>query len=142
MPYKSGLTRREMIDQLVESHYIEYRTLQEFEEKSDEEISELYFKYVASDSGNYDVPEAVCPFCQFVEYSEKDLASYLERVYCVPRESVFDRVKQVNPRREKLYDIEYIAHVCTKYNLEPARIVAGWKDRFNSYRSLKNFLRK
>lgn len=87
------------------------------------------------------VPECMCPICQFIEYSQSDMAKYLEMKYGVPRDEVFAEVKKFNRRRKKLYDIEYIAHVCKLYNLNPSEIVAGWKSEFKSYREFakKNF---
>jgi hypothetical protein len=82
----------------------------------------------------------MCPICQFIEYSEYDLSAYLLKEYGIPREEVFAEVKKLNKRRRKLYENEYITHVCQKFNLNPAEIVSGWKERFNTYSGFKKWL--
>ena len=99
------------------------------------------FNDFCSEGGYYDVPECVCPICQFIEYSEYDLSTYLLKEYGVSRDEVFAEVKKLNKRRRKLYENEYITHVCQKFNLNPAEIVAGWKERFNTYSAFKQWLR-
>lgn len=100
------------------------------------------FENFCSDGGYYDVPECVCPICQFIEYSEYDLSAYLLKEYGISRDEVFAEVKQLNKRRKKLYENEYITYVCKKFNLNPAEIVASWKEKFGSYNEFKHWLRK
>ncbi|MCM1223938.1 MAG: hypothetical protein NC548_56745 [Lachnospiraceae bacterium] len=92
------------------------------------------------DDLRYNMPEAFCPICQFIEYSEYDLARYLEKVYGVSRDEVFAVVKQANKRRRKLYENEYITFVCQKFSLNPAEIVASWKEKFGTYANFVAFL--
>lgn len=99
------------------------------------------FHDFCSEGGHYDVPECMCPICQFIEYSEYDLSAYLLKEYGVSRDEVFAEVKKLNKRRRKLYENEYITHVCQKFNLNPAEIVVGWKERFNTYSEFKRWLR-
>ena len=101
---------------------------------------DILFEKFCSDSGHYEIPEQFCPICQFIEYSENDLSAYLLKEYNVPRETVFAEVKALNKRRRKLYENEYITYVCQKFNLNPAEIVATWKDRFGTYRSFMDWL--
>jgi hypothetical protein len=91
---------------------------------------------------SYGIPEECCPICQFIEYSNKDLAKYLEREYKVSRDEVFAKVKQLNKRRKKLYDSEYVTEVCSRFHLNPAEIVAGLKDRFGTYSRFYDFIHK
>lgn len=108
----------------------------------DAEMSEdTLYNDVFTDGGCYDVPEMVCPICQFIEYSEQDLSAYLLKEYGVPRDEVFAEVKKVNKRRRKLYDSEYITYVCQKHNLIPAEIVNGWKEKFGTYENFSNFIK-
>ena len=100
------------------------------------------FDDFCSDDGYYDVPECVCPICQFYEYSEYDLSAYLLKEYGISREEVFAEVKAFNKRRRKLYENEYITYVCKKFDLNPTEIVAGWKEKFGSYNEFKKWLRK
>lgn len=101
----------------------------------DEIFSDFYAKNV------YEVPEELCPICQFIEYSQKDLREFLEKKYKVSRDEVFEEVKKFNKRRKKLYDEEYITYVCKKHDLNPAEIVAGWKEEFGSYEKFTEYLR-
>lgn len=102
--------------------------------------SDLFFDFYSRE-GHYNVPESVCPICQFVEYSESDLSSYLLKEYGVPRDEVFAEVKKLNKRRRKLYENEYITYVCKKFDLNPAEIVASWKEKFNTYSAFQRWLR-
>ena len=100
----------------------------------------LFFDFY-NEEGHYNVPECMCPICQFIEYSEYDLSAYLLKEYGVSREEVFAEVKKINKRRRKLYENEYITHVCQKFNLNPTEIVAGWRERFSTYNEFQNWLR-
>ena len=106
---------------------------------SNEELEEMMLE---RDDGYYSIPEECCPICQFIEYSNKDLAKYLEREYKVSRDEVFDKVKQLNKRRKKLYDSEYVTEVCSRFHLNPAEIVASLKDRFGTYRRFYDYIHK
>jgi hypothetical protein len=99
------------------------------------------FHDFCSECGYYDVPECVCPICQFIEYSEYDLSAYLLKEYGVSRDEVFAEVKKLNKRRRKLYENEYITYVCKKFDLNPTEIVARWKERFGTYSEFKQWLR-
>jgi hypothetical protein len=100
----------------------------------------LFCEFYTED-GHYDVPECTCPICQFIEYSEYDLSAYLLKRYGVSRDDVFAEVKKLNKRRRKLYENEYITHVCREFKLNPAEIVAGWRATFDTYNEFKKWLR-
>lgn len=93
-----------------------------------------------TESEYYEVPECVCPICQFIEYSEYDLSAYLLKEYGVSRDEVFAEVKKLNKRRKKLYENEYITYVCKMYDLNPTEIVAGWKEKFGTYSNFQDWL--
>lgn len=118
----------------------------EWNESTEEELNNMdnyeLCHNCLDDNGCRVIPESVCPICQFIEYSQDDLARYLLNKYRVPRDEVFKEVKKVNKRRKKLYDSEYIAYVCQKFDLQPAQIVGKWKQEFGSYRKFKDFLVK
>ena len=101
---------------------------------------ELFYDFY-NPEGYYEVPECMCPICQFIEYSEYDLSAYLLKEYGIPRDEAFAEVKKFNKRRRKLYENEYITYVCKKFDLNPTEIVAGWKERFNTYSGFKQWLR-
>ena len=104
------------------------------------EEDDLFDKF-CSEGGYYEVPECVCPICQFIEYSEYDLSAYLLKEYGIPRDEVFAEVKQFNKRRKKLYENEYITYVCKKFELNPTEIVSEWKEKFGTYSEFKKWLR-
>jgi AraC-like DNA-binding protein len=103
------------------------------------EEDDLFDKF-CSEGGYYEVPECVCPICQFIEYSEYDLSAYLLKEYGVSRDEVFVEVKKLNKRRRKLYENEYITYVCKKFDLNPTEIVAAWKEKFGTYNKFREWL--
>lgn len=127
-------TKEDLIKSILENEYNHSTE----EELNDMDIEELFNKKY--DGGHYEIPEYMCPICQFIEYSESDLAQYLLKEYQVSRDAVFAEVKKFNKRRKKLYDSEYITYVCQQYNLIPAEIVSSWKDKFGTYDNFKTYL--
>ena len=144
-------TKNEMIKVILENEYNKKNrynyytckydtTVYTEEELMDCEDETLFFDFY-NEEGYYNVPECVCPICQFIEYSEYDLSAYLLKEYKIPRDEAFAEVKKFNKRRRKLYENEYITYVCKKFDLNPTEIVAGWKTRFNTYSAFKQWLR-
>jgi hypothetical protein len=148
LPFPS---KKEMIKTILENEWNkkknyynwrgEYTTTVYTEEKLLDMSDDTIFFEFYNDEGHYNVPECVCPICQFIEYSEYDLSAYLLKEYHIPRDEVFAEVKKLNKRRRKLYENEYITYVCKKYDLNPAEIVAGWKERFETYSKFNQWLR-
>lgn len=116
------------------------QTVYSEEQLSEMDDDELFYDFY-NPEGHYEVPECICPICQFIEYSEYDLSAYLLKEYKIPRDEAFAEVKKFNKRRRKLYENEYITYVCKKFDLNPTEIVAGWKERFNTYSAFKQWLR-
>ena len=116
------------------------QTIYSEEQLSEMDDDELFYDFY-NPEGHYEVPECMCPICQFIEYSEYDLSAYLLKEYKIPRDEAFAEVKKFNKRRRKLYENEYITYVCKKFDLNPTEIVAGWKERFNTYSAFKQWLR-
>ena len=102
------------------------------EELIDMDEEDVFYRFYKDEEGG--MPECICPICQFIEYSQNDMAKYLEKKYGVSRADVFAEVKKFNRRRKKLYDSEYITHVCKMHDLDPIQIASGWKTEFGSYR--------
>lgn len=141
-------TKKDLIKMILENEWNKERwdrATRGYRDYSEEELivmdEDCLFDEFCSDGYNYDVPECVCPICNFIEYSEYDLSAYLLKEYGVSRDEVFAEVKQLNKRRRKLYENEYITYVCKKFDLNPAEIVAGWKEKFGTYKEFKNSLR-
>lgn len=140
-------TKKDMIKMILENEWNKERydyTTREYRDYSEEELLELdrnfLFEKFCSKGGYYGIPECMCPICQFIEYSEYDLSAYLLKEYGISREEVFAEVKKTNRRRRKLYENEYITYVCQKFNLNPADIVASWKEKFSSYNEFSHWL--
>jgi hypothetical protein len=86
---------------------------------------------------DYEYPEDCCPICQFIEYSQPELAQYLLEKYGVARDDVFAEIKQLNKRRKKLYNYEYIDYVFKKFNISDEEILKELKTKYGTY---TNFL--
>lgn len=114
------------------------REEEDFKNLSYGEILDLYDDYY---DGRWNVPEEYCPICRFEEYSESDMAKYLLLEHGIPRDEVFAEIKKYNRRRRKLYDSEYIAHVCRNKDIDLAEIPMQWKHKFGNYESFKKYLR-
>ena len=108
---------------------------QEYAEYNNED-DEMIISFARHTFDVYEVPECMCPICQFIEYSQRDMARYLLKKYNISRDKVFEEVKKINKRRKKLYDSEYVTYVCKEYNLNPVEIVAGWKEEFGTYANM------
>ena len=130
---------QEILDDQVKNAewYDEIHTSEELHNMGDDDLLCVYFDI---DDARYTMPEECCPICQFIEYSEYDLSSYLLKEYGVSKDEVFAEVKQLNKRRKKLYNSEYITYVCKKFDLNPTEIVEGWKEKFGSYREFSKWL--
>lgn len=128
---KNAESDREYYSRIGETY-----TERNYDSMSNEELLEACY----GEEMRYYMPEAACPICQFIEYSEADLCAYLEKITGVPREEAFAEVKKFNKRRKKLYDSEYITYVCSKRDLNAAEIVSEWKDKFGTYKNFKIFL--
>jgi hypothetical protein len=142
-------TKTEMIKMILENEWNKDRwdrTIDDYRTFTEEELLEadddyLFDVFCCEEEGGYGVPECVCPICQFIEYSEDDLSAYLLKEYEIPRDEVFAEVKALNKRRKKLYESEYIAYVCKKFDLNPTEIVASWKEKFGTYSEFEKWLR-
>ena len=141
-------TKKEMIKMIMENEWNKDHwdgDIYDYRDFSEEELVVMddddLFEDFCSEGGYYEVPECMCPICQFIEYSEYDLSAYLLKEYGVSRDEVFLEVKQLNKRRKKLYENEYITYVCKKFDLNPTEIVAGWKERFGTYSNFNSSLR-
>lgn len=88
----------------------------------------------------YNVPESRCPICQFIEYSEKDMAQFLKKEYGVSDDEVLAEIKSYNSQRDRAYPFEYITYVCKKFDLSLPYIVSTWRERFKSYREFHDYI--
>jgi len=85
------------------------------------------------DEDGYSLPVSQCPVCQFEIYSEDEMSLYLEKTREVSRDEVFAKIKEMNKRRRKLYDAEYITYVCEKFDLNDNILLKEVKERFSNF---------
>ena len=130
------IPKKQMIQAILERGSEELEA-EELEGMSD---SDIFCEYINLDGIRYVMPEEGCPICQFIEYSAADLSGFLLKEYKVSRDEVFEQVKQINKRRKKLYEEEYITEVCKRFDLNPTELVAGWKERFGAYSDFKKYI--
>ena len=82
-----------------------------------------------------------CPICNFETYSESEMSAYLEKTRGISRDEVFAKVKEMNKRRRKLYEAEYISYVCDKFNLTDDILLSEIKEKFKVFEEYYSFLR-
>ena len=81
-----------------------------------------------------------CPICNFEDYSNDEMAKYLEKTRKVSRDSVFAKIKAVNKRRRKLYEEEYVTAVCQEFSLTDDILLKEIKDKFSSFEKYGKFI--
>jgi len=81
-----------------------------------------------------------CPVCQFEIYAEDEMAKYLERTREISRDDVFAKIKEMNKRRKKIYDAEYITHVCEKFKLTDDIIMEEVRSKFFNHKEYSRFI--
>lgn len=90
----------------------------------------------------YNLSSASCPICQFENYSENDMAKYLEKTRKVSRADVFAKVKAINKRRKKLHNSEYITSICEQFSLNDDILLKEIKEKFGVYEKMIAFINK
>jgi hypothetical protein len=89
----------------------------------------------------YEAPEENCPFCQFLNFAESDITSYLTAKYKVDRAIVFAGIKEMNKRRKKLYNCEYIDYVYRNFNITSTQVEEEIKTQFKNYTEFMEWCR-
>lgn len=80
-----------------------------------------------------------CPICQFETYSESEMVKYLEKTRGINKDEVFAKVKDMNKRRKKLYNAEYISYVCEKFELTDDILLSEIKEKFSTWDEYNSF---
>ena len=86
-----------------------------------------------------DIPQELCPICQFKAFSQPELAMYLEREGVITRDEVFAEIKKLNKRRKKLYDSEYNRYVMNIYEVTEDQLLDELRERFGVYSAFRDF---
>ena len=87
----------------------------------------------------YEIDEACCPICNYQEISYDDAREFLKKEYGVSEDMVFQKIKEINKRRKKLYSEEYVHYVFEQEGLTDDSFLASIKERFPSYKDYKNY---
>lgn len=87
----------------------------------------------------YDISEKCCPICSYKEISYSDTRSFLLKKYGISEDLVFQKIKEVNKRRKKLYDEEYVNYVFTEKEITDDSFLESIKTEFKSYSDYKNW---
>lgn len=90
----------------------------------------------------YEIKEECCPICMYQEISYRDTREFLKKEYKVSEEEVFQKIKEVNRRRKKLYDEEYVKEVFDRNNLNDDTFLEMIKKRFPSYKCYMSYAKK
>lgn len=93
-------------------------------------------------SDYYEVPEENCPFCQFLHFAEGEMAQFLQARYKVDRAVVFAQVKELNKRRKKLYNHEYIDYVYRNCNTTSTQEEDYIRATFKTFTEFSEWYRK
>lgn len=106
------------------------------------DIRELDCRFGYGDVFRYDVPECLCPLCNFEELSMEDAKEYLKKTTSYTIDEVFEYIKSINKRRKKVRPNEYVEYVCGKLEINTTQLLTEIENRFNgSYKEFRKFLR-
>ena len=107
-----------------------------------DDIRELDHDFGCGDAFRYDVPECLCPLCNFEELSMEDAKEYLKKTTSYTIDEVFEYVKSINKRRKKVRPNEYVEYVYGKLEINTTQLLAEIENRFNgSYKEFRKFLK-
>jgi hypothetical protein len=101
-------------------------------------VLEGWEDFERDEDADFDIPETLCPVCQFQELSSQDAAKYLFKKYKVPKEEVFEHIKAINKRRKVLHDKEYVDFIFGKFNITKVSLLNEIKDKYTTYRRFIN----
>ena len=107
---------------------------EQFKKMTGDEIEDNYEEIF------YECSEEECPICQFEAYNDDDMCEYLRLSSGITRDEVFAIIKEANKRRRKLYDREYIDHVCTTTKKSVGEYFKELKTKFKSYSEFEAYL--
>lgn len=138
---------QKLYNRLINYSYVTEEEIKEYCEKYEidinnltfENIKELYEKF--SDPIIYDIPEELCPLCNFEELCMDGAERYLLKTTQYTKEEVFEYIKSINKRRKKLRSHEYVEYVCDKLGITTTELLKQIEERFEgSYSKFRQFL--
>jgi hypothetical protein len=88
-----------------------------------------------------DLPSFFCPVCNFDVVITRDIKQYLLKETGITTEEVFRHIKEMNKRRKKLYDNEYVAYVCAKTGITTTDFTKEIKHKFSNYDEFQQYIR-
>lgn len=132
------MTKEELIEIFEDDNdndIVEKLNNQELDDDLREEIADMM-----EWSGNYNIPEILCPICQFKIIMENDIVSYLMKISEIKKSEVFDHIKTQNKRRKKLYSSEYINFVLEKIGRTKESIESEILGMFDGHTEFLKFI--
>lgn len=106
-----------------------------------DDIIELDHEFGCDEAFKYDVPECLCPLCNFEELCMEDAMAYLLKTTSYTTEEVFEYVKSINKRRKKIRPHEYVEYVCGKLGITTTELLKEIEEKFEgSYRKFRKFI--
>lgn len=106
-----------------------------------DDIIELDHEFGYDESFRYDVPECLCPLCNFEELCMEDAMAYLLKTTSYTTGEVFEYVKSINKRRKKIRPHEYVEYVCGKLGITTTELLKEIEEKFEgSYRKFRKFI--
>ena len=108
---------------------------------NDHTFCEEHLPEGAEYSSAYEVPENVCPICNFEEPSYPELKRYFAKETNISEDTVFQEVKKVNKRRRVLRDHEYVEFVLREKNTTIDNVLNELKEKFETYSKFKEYYR-
>lgn len=109
---------------------------------SEDNIKDFDYEYGGGEALVYNVPECLCPLCNFEELDMDDAMAYLLKTTPYTETEVFEYVKSINKRRKKLRPVEYVEYVCSKLGKNTTILLSEIDERFEgSYKKFLEFIR-
>ena len=87
----------------------------------------------------YCIDEACCPICNYQEISYDDAREFLKKEYGVSEDLVFQKIKEINKRRKKLYSEEYVHYVFEQEGFTDDSFIEMIKSKFPSYKDYMKY---
>lgn len=107
-----------------------------------DDIRELDHEFGYGDAFRYNIPECLCPLCNFEELCMEDAMDYLLKTTSYTTSEVFEYIKSINKRRKKVRPNEYVEYVCGKLKINTTQLLTEIENRFNgSYKEFRKFLK-
>lgn len=98
---------------------------------------------LSSDSElRYEIPEVNCPICNYEEISYSDIKRHFIKTSSITTDEVFQEIKNINKRRKKLYDNEYVEYVLKSKGMTVDDLLLALKTQYPKYTDFMASMRR